>query len=57
LTSDPSLIGIRSRDPSHTPIILTEGQTRAVFWLLIVLLPGLALVAGVSVWLVSRWKN
>ncbi|WP_319417486.1 GldG family protein [Marispirochaeta aestuarii] len=57
LTSDPSLIGIRSRDPSHTPIILTEGQTRAVFWLLIVLLPAMALIAGAGVWLVSRWKK
>jgi ABC-type uncharacterized transport system involved in gliding motility auxiliary subunit len=57
LTSDPSLIGIRSRDPSHTPIILTEEQTRIVFWLLIVLLPALAACAGIGVWLVSRWKR
>ena len=57
LTSDPSLIGIRSRDPSHTPIILTEGQTRTVFWLLIVFLPAVSMIAGISVWLVSRWRK
>lgn len=57
LTSDPSLIGIRSRDPSHTPIILTNEQSRVVFWLIIVLLPALAAVAGAGVWLLSRWKK
>jgi gliding motility-associatede transport system auxiliary component len=57
LASEPSLIGIRSRDPNHTPIILTQRQTNLVFWLFIVLLPLLSAVAGVLVWFRVRWKQ
>lgn len=57
LTSEESLIGIRSRDPSHTPIVLTGRQSNHIFWLLIVLLPGLSAVAGLAVFLRMRWKH
>lgn len=57
LTSEPDLIGIRSRDPDHTPVILTGTETRVVFWLTIVLLPALAIAAGIAVFLLVRWKQ
>ncbi len=57
LASEPDLIGIRSRDPSHTPIILTRSQTNLVFWLFIVLIPALSAAAGVLVRLKVRWKQ
>ena len=57
LSSETDLIGIRSRDPDHTPIILTQGQSDALFWIFIVLLPALLVSAGVAVRLLVRWKR
>lgn len=57
LTNEPNLIGIRSRDPDHTPAILTQTQTRRLFWLANVLLPLSFLIAGIGVFLFGRWKQ
>ncbi len=57
LTSEQSLIGIRSRDPNHTPVILTNEESTLVFWLSIVSLPLLAAAAGLAVMVINRWRR
>ncbi len=57
LTSEQSLIGIRSRDPNHTPVILTSNESTLVFWLSIVLLPLLSALAGLAVMVINRWRR
>ncbi|MGM0675669.1 MAG: GldG family protein [Spirochaetota bacterium] len=57
LTREETLIGIRSRNPAHTPVILTENESQSVFWLSIVLLPSLSALAGVVVWVLQRWRR
>ena len=48
-----NLIAIRPKDPQNRGITLTEGQREGIFWLAIVLIPGLFLAAGVATW----WKR
>lgn len=57
LTNEQTLIGIRSREPEHSPIVLTQSQSRLVFWLALVLLPALSAVMGIFVWMYRRWKR
>lgn len=57
LTRDQTLIGIRSREPSHTPVVLTENESQAVFWLSVVLIPALSALFGLVTWILQRWKR
>lgn len=48
-----NLIAIRPKDPQDRRITLTEGQREGIFWLAIVIIPGIFLAAGVATW----WKR
>ena len=52
LAEDEALISIRPREPGHNPIALTESDSEWIFWLSVVLYPGLIALVGIVV--VSR---
>ena len=52
LAEDEGLISIRPREPGHNPIALTESDGEWIFWLSVVLYPGLIALVGIVV--VSR---
>ena len=54
LAQQENLISIRPKDASDRRVTLTAGQQSAVFWLSLLLIPALALGAGVMTW--SRRK-
>ena len=47
LAEEEDLIAIRPKDPKQTPVFLSSQQAQAVFWIPVVVLPGLVLVAGI----------
>ncbi len=47
LAEEEDQISIRPKDTKQTPVFLSSQQAQAVFWLPVVILPGLALVGGV----------
>ena len=53
LAQQESLIAIRPRDPEDRRIQLTEDQSQRVFWLALLVIPGLLIGNGVRVW----WKR
>ena len=50
LAQQENLIAIRPREPDDRRITLTAEQQTMVFWLSIVIIPGLLLVTGVQTW-------
>src|SRR5574341_28745 len=50
LAEDEDLIAISPKEASSSPLLLTAGQQRLVFWMPVVLVPGLITVFGVTVW-------
>src|SRR3954463_2581455 len=50
LSQDEDLIAIRPRDPEDRRITLTVNQQRLIFYLTVVIVPGLILLAGVQTW-------
>jgi len=50
LAQQENLISIRPKDASDRRVTLTAGQQSGVFWLSLLLLPALALGAGVATW-------
>ena len=50
LAQQENLISIRPKDASDRRVTLTSGQQSAIFWLSLLLLPALALGAGVMTW-------
>jgi len=50
LAQQENLIAIRPREPDDRRITLTADQQTLLFWLSIVVIPGLLLVAGVHTW-------
>jgi len=57
LAQEETLISIRPRSPKSTPLTLTASQGRVVFWLPVVLLPGLVIVIGSYVIINRRRKE
>ncbi|RLB04860.1 MAG: hypothetical protein DRG50_08180 [Deltaproteobacteria bacterium] len=49
LAEEEDLIAIRPKPPNITPIILSPSQARWVFWLAVVILPGVVILAGVFI--------
>ena len=45
-----NLIAIRPKDPQDRRITLTEGQRSSIFYLTLIIIPGLFLVAGIATW-------
>lgn len=50
LAEEHDLIAITPKEASSSPLLLTAGQQRAVFWIPVVVVPGLVTVLGVAVW-------
>ena len=50
LAQQENLIAIRPRDPQDRRITLTSDQQRRIFWLTVLVIPGLILLAGVQTW-------
>jgi hypothetical protein len=50
LAEDPSLIGMRREDTGNPerPLTLSAAQTRTIFWVGVVLMPGISALAGVA---------
>jgi ABC-type uncharacterized transport system involved in gliding motility auxiliary subunit len=53
LAQQENLIAIRPHDPQDRRIQLTEDQTQRIFWIALLIIPGLLLGTGVRVW----WKR
>ncbi|MEJ2108838.1 MAG: Gldg family protein [Acidobacteriota bacterium] len=49
LAQDDDLISIRPKDPEDRRIVLTQSQGTLIQWILLVILPGIVLVAGIIV--------
>jgi ABC-type uncharacterized transport system involved in gliding motility auxiliary subunit len=50
LAQQENLISIRPRDPEDRRVSLTADQAKLIFWLSILVIPGLILAAGVQTW-------
>ena len=57
LAQEETLISIRPRSPKFTPLTLTASQGRVVFWLPVVLLPGLVIAIGSYIIINRRRKG
>ena len=55
LAEEEDLIAIRPREARATPLFLTAAQSRLVFWLPVVVLPGAVVVSGI--WVVVRRRR
>ena len=54
LAQQEDMIAIRPRDPEDRRITMTAAQLKFVFWLTVLIIPGLVLLAGVRAWWVRR---
>jgi gliding motility-associatede transport system auxiliary component len=50
LAQQENLISIRPRDPQDRRVTLTSDQTTRLFWITVVIIPGLILLAGIQTW-------
>ena len=50
LAQQENLIAIRPRDPQDRRVTLTSDQQRRIFWLTVLIIPGLILLAGIQTW-------
>ena len=50
LAQQENLISIRPKDPEDRRITLSADQDRRIFWLTVIIIPGLILLAGVQSW-------
>ena len=50
LAQQENLIAIRARDPQDRRITLTSDQQQRIFWVTVLIIPGLILLAGVHTW-------
>lgn len=54
LVDRETLVGIPPKEPEQVRLSLTGGEMSRIFWLVLVILPGLALVSGVAVYFRRR---
>lgn len=50
LTQQENMIAIRARQPSDRRLTMTAAQTQRVFWLAVVIIPGLIILGGLQTW-------
>jgi ABC-type uncharacterized transport system involved in gliding motility auxiliary subunit len=53
LAQDENLISIRPKSPTNRRVTLTQGQSSALTWLDLLILPGIVIFSGVYIW----WKR
>ncbi len=54
LSADEDLISIRPKDPEDQRLSLNKNQMSMVMWTSVILIPGLIILAGISVWMRRR---
>ena len=54
LSEDEDLISIRPKNPTARRVNITAAQQTELFWLSIVILPGVILISGIGLWLKRR---
>jgi ABC-type uncharacterized transport system involved in gliding motility auxiliary subunit len=54
LAQDENFISIKAKNPADRPLTMTEAQGKLVSYVVLLLLPGSILAAGVSVWVKRR---
>ncbi|NTU47929.1 MAG: hypothetical protein HGA84_02860 [Syntrophobacteraceae bacterium] len=57
LAEEETLITIESRDKGGRPLLLSQGQASAMFWMVLVLVPLMVLAAGFAVYRVRRGQR
>ncbi|MBN2431243.1 MAG: GldG family protein [Acidobacteria bacterium] len=57
LTAEEDLIAIQPRDPANVPILLTEVERRSVYYLTVIILPLVPLLAGIAVLFFRRRRR
>jgi ABC-type uncharacterized transport system involved in gliding motility auxiliary subunit len=57
LTADEDLIAIQPRDPTNVPVLLTNVQRRIVYYLTLIILPLIPLLAGIVVLFYRRRRR
>ena len=55
LAEEANLIAVRAKKSHITPVVLTVAQGRAIFWIPVVMIPSVVLMAGVSIYSRRRW--
>ena len=50
LAEDEDLISVRPKDPENRSVQMTSANSRTLFWLTMVMMPGAALISGIIVW-------
>jgi len=53
LAQDENLISIRPKSQTNRRVTLTQGQSSALTWLDLIILPGIVIFSGVYIW----WKR
>jgi len=57
LAEEESLISIRPREWGYTPLILSEKQSKILFWISVIILPLSVACVGIGVLAYRRWKG
>jgi len=55
LAEEANLIAVRAKKGNVSPVVLTASQARAVFWIPVVMLPSMVLLAGIGIYSRRRW--
>lgn len=55
LAEEANLIAVRAKKSNITPVVLTMAQGRAIFWIPVVMIPSVVLMAGVSIYSRRKW--
>jgi ABC-type uncharacterized transport system involved in gliding motility auxiliary subunit len=53
LAQDQDLISVRPKSPANRRVTLTQSQEKILQWLTVLILPGLVILSGVTIW----WKR
>ena len=55
LAEEANLIAVRAKKSYITPVVLTVAQGRAIFWIPVVMIPSVVLMAGISIYSRRKW--
>ncbi len=55
LAEEANLIAVRAKASNVSPVVLTASQARAIFWIPVVMLPSMVLLAGIGIYSRRRW--
>lgn len=55
LANEADLIAVRAKKENVTPVVLTAAQGRAIFWVPVVMVPSVVLMAGIGIYSRRRW--